>query len=467
MKHLLLLTLLILGFGIAPWAFSAESAPSVVIRISDGRITATDANGKRVADDAAGKDDAALLQAVIDGSGRGRKITLGSGRYVLQRPLLVDRACVVEGEGRETVLVPPKDDFALRIMKTASSPVRAELEQPGDDGHVKRLEAQLYPVTVRDLCIDGGGHGRGVFVEAVFNLTLQRLHILRTEDGAGLHLGGFVMECVFDDVVVHSCGNLTKKEAAVVIASQPAGDGDASNNIRFRALEVIFPRWNAVHIGAGGGAMTPRLLFFQQCFFHGQLPFEKLPPCDLIHVERCEGSRGVVNFTDCRLTNSHEEHSLLRVTEARLNVTGSVLGGGHGRSAIRIEEKGNVVVQSCTFHDAARIGREFAVEATGGRVTFASNTIDSEKDNRLLLTAVRSAIITGNQFTLATEHPTIHLADDGAKGCANVVIANNTFTEPRAKSAIQRDAQSTGHIKIHGNVFTGTYDKQAVIEPNK
>jgi hypothetical protein len=61
MNHLLILMPLILGFGIAPWAFSAENAPSVVIRISDGRITATDANGRRVTGDAAGKDDAALL----------------------------------------------------------------------------------------------------------------------------------------------------------------------------------------------------------------------------------------------------------------------------------------------------------------------------------------------------------------------------------------------------------------------
>ncbi len=464
MKNTVGIALLLSAIWTGSSGFGAESAPSVVIRIRDGRITATDANSKRVADDVAGRDDAAVLQAVIDGSGRGRKITLGSGRYVLERPLLLDRACVVEGEGRETILVPPKNDFALRIMKTANSPLRSELEQPGDDGHVKRLEGHLYPVTVRDLCIDGDGRGRGVFVEAVFNLTLQRLHILRTEDGAGLHLGGFVMECVFDDVVVHSCGNLAKKEAAVVIASQPAGD--ASNNIRFRALEVIFPRWQAVHIGAGGGAMTPRLLFFQQCFFHGQLPFAKLPPCDLIHVTRSEGRRGVVTFTDCRITNVHPEHALVRVGDARVTLSGCVLGGGPGRAAIRCEPSGKLIVRGNTFHDdSPKIFREFALEAEGGEISFNGNVVDSARGNRISLTAVRSAIVTDNRFAIESDHATVLLADRGAEGCRNVVIANNSFSEPRVKCAIECGPHSTERLEIHGNIYGGTYARGAVIRP--
>ena len=444
---------------------SEPSGPSsVCVRISEGRITATDAHGERVADDAAGRDDAAVIQSVIDASGRGRRISLGVGRYVLKRPLIVDRACLVAGEGRETVLVPPANDFAVRIVKTESSPVRSELAGPDAAEHLLRLEGHLYPVKLSDLCIDGDGQGKGVYLERVFNATLASVFILRTGDGAGLCVGPFAMECVFDDVVVHSCGSREKKEAAVIISSQESGD--PGNNTRFRALEVIFPRWSAVHIGAGEGRRAPRLIFFQQCFFHGTLPFEELPPCDLIHVERCEGARGVVNFTDCRLTNSHDDYSLLRVSDARVTVTGCVLGGGHGRSAIRVEEKGRLIARGNAFQDNAIMSREFALEASGGQVIFSGNSIESEKDNRLLLTAVGSAVITGNQFALDTDHPTIHLADDSdGKGCTNVVIANNSFTETQAKCAIQCDPKSTDRTEIDGNVFGGTYLETPVVRP--
>ena len=107
------------------------------------------------------------------------------------------------------------------------------------------------------------------------------------------------------------------------------------------------------------------------------------------------------------------------------------------------------------------MSREFALEASGGQVIFSGNSIESEKDNRLLLTATRSAVITGNQFTLATDHPTIHLADNAdGKGCANVVIANNSFTETRAKCTIQRDPKCTDRIEIDGNVYGGDVFKR-------
>ena len=460
------IAVIIAVYGMTWNVFAAEpSGPfSVCVLISEGRITATDANGERVADEVAGRDDAAVLQAILDAGGRGRKITLGAGRYVLKRPLIIDRACIVEGEGRETVLVPPANDFAVRIVKTENSPVRSELAGPDAAEHVLRLEGHLYPVKLSDLCIDGDGQGKGVYLERVFNSTLASMFILRTGDGAGLCVGPFAMECVFDNVVVHSCGSAEIKEAAVIISSQESGD--PGNNTRFRALEVIFPRWSAVHIGAGEGRRTPRLIFFQQCFFHGTLPFEELPPCDLIHVERCEGARGVVNFTDCRLTNSHDDYSLLRVTDARVSVTGCVLGGGYGRSAIRVEEQGRLIARGNAFQDNTIMSREFALEANGGQVIFSNNSIESEKDNRLLLTATRSAVITGNQFTLDTDHPTIHLADNAdGKGCANVVIANNSFTETQADCAILQDAKSTTNTEICGNVFGGTYLKTPFIRP--
>lgn len=443
-------------------AFAAE--PAVTVRITGGRVVATDAHGAKLADKASGADDAAVIQAVIDASGRGRKITLGTGRYILKHPLVLDRAVIFEGEGRETVLVPPPDDYAIRIIKTQNSPVRSELEGPEAPELVLRLEGHLYPVLVRDLCIDGEGRGRGLYLERVFNATAQSLFITRTGAGAGLCVGPFAMECVFDNVVLHSCGNAGKKEASVVIAAQE--EGDPGNNTRFRALEVIFSRWNSVHIGAGAGRRTPRLIFFQQCFFHGKLPFEELPPCDLIHVERCEGNRGVVNFTDCRLTNAHEDHSLLRVTEARVNVTACVLGGGHGRSAIRIEDKANVVVRGCAFQDNALMGREFAVEATGGRLIFSGNTIDAEREHRIALTSVRDAIITDNQFTLTGDNPTIRLAAEASgKPCGPVVIANNAFAETRAKCAIEHPPAPPGTLVIENNVFRGAYQQKAIVQP--
>jgi hypothetical protein len=198
--------------------------PAGAVRITAGRIIATDAHGTKLADEASGTDDAAVIQAVIDASGRGRKTTLGTGRYVLKRPLILDRAVILEGEGRETVLVPSAGDYAIRIVKTENSPIRSELEGPEAPELVLRLEGHLYPVLVRDLCIDGEGRGRGLYLERVFNATVQNLFITHTGDGAGLCVGPFGMECVFDNVVLHTCGNAENKEASVVIAAQEEGD---------------------------------------------------------------------------------------------------------------------------------------------------------------------------------------------------------------------------------------------------
>lgn len=454
----------LLWVGAAALASEPVSAPAVVIRLAESRITATDTTGRRVADAAAGRDDGAVLQAVIDASGRGSKVTLSAGRYVLTRPLRVDRSCLIEGEGRGTVLVPPSGDFAIRVVKTEASPMRSELSRPEDGQHTLSLESHLYHVTLRDLCVDGEGQGKGIFFERVFDATLQRVFIMRTGDGAGLFLGGFVMEAVFDDVVVHGCGNFERKEAAIVVAAQASGD--ASNNLRFRAVEVIFPRYNAVMIGAGEGTKTPRLVFFQQCFFHGQLPFEKLPACDLIHIARSEGRRGVVTFTDCRITNVHPEHALVRVGDARVTLSGCVLGGGPGRAAIRCEPSGKLIARGNTFHDdSPKIFREFALEADGGEISFNGNVVDSARGNRISLTAVRSAIVTDNRFAIESDHPTVRLADRGAEGCRNVVIANNSFMEPRVKCAIECGPHSTERIEIHGNIYGGTYARGAVIRP--
>lgn len=441
------------------WAVGGQAiaATSVVIRIADERINATDASGEILVDQAAGEDDAGAIQSVIDASGRGGKIVLGVGHYVLDRSVVVDRSLIIEGEGRETVLVPPSDEYALRIVKTENSPIRSELEGPNKPDLLKRLEGHLYPVLVRDLSIDGDGQGKGIYLERVFNATVENVFICRTEDGAGLRVGPFAMECVFDNVVVHTCGSFEKKEAAVIISTQT--EGDPGNNTRFRALEVIFPRWHAVHIGAGEGTRTPRLIFFQQCFFHGRLPFDELPPCDLIYVERCEGTRGVVNFTDCRITNTHDDYALLRVGEARVTVTGCVFGGGDARSAILVEEKGRVVAQGNAIQDTANSSKrplEFAVETRGGQVTFTGNTVESEGGARLLLQGVKSAVITGNQFSPTPGQPTIHLAD-GPEGEASrkVVITSNVFAESRAESAIRRDSRRGRDIVIENNIFGG------------
>ena len=66
---------------------------------------------------------AAAIQKAVDLCAKGGEARIAAGRYPLERSIVADYPCTISGEGRGTILTPPPGDYALRMMRTARSPV--------------------------------------------------------------------------------------------------------------------------------------------------------------------------------------------------------------------------------------------------------------------------------------------------------------------------------------------------------
>ena len=138
----------------------SPDAFSIIITLKKQRIIAFSDEKKIISEGVAGKDDAVVFQQAIDSLGKkGGSIRIKRGRYRLSESVIIDYPVSVTGEGQGTIIVPPQDDYAFRVITTKRSPVRPNSGKlpggrPGDD--------TLSGVTMELLTIDGEGAGKGI-----------------------------------------------------------------------------------------------------------------------------------------------------------------------------------------------------------------------------------------------------------------------------------------------------------------
>ena len=367
-----------------------------------GAVVLRDGEGKVISQRGAGVDDAGVIQAGAElCREKGGELRILAGRYDLKKSIVLDFPCTVSGEGRGTVLIPPANEYAIRIVKTDRSPTindwvwgpeRPVIPQGWIDGI-----ARLYGIYVSSLAIVGDGRGKGIYLNYVTECICEDLAIHTTGDGAAIYVDETVMESEFRSVVCYGCGSEKNKEAALVVASQDTGD--CNNNLQFTRVHVLLPNYVGVQIGTDK-KYPPRLIFFSDSFFHG---WGKIPswreegkrevPYDLFVVHAGDGDRSIV-ITSSRFTNSGSEKAELRVEKGSVLVSDCVLGGGVGRSVIVAEPGSEVAIRGNKFEKVT--DWKWALEARGANVIFAENFLGA--GGRLNLKDMAGAVVMGNRF---------------------------------------------------------------------
>ena len=429
-----------------------EQHSSIHVTKTENEVTATSRDGRSIASGVSGTDDASVLQAAVDALGTGGEVFVAKGRYVLDRPVVVTCSATVSGEGRNTILVPPRADFAIRVTYTETCAfVRPDvIDVPGE-------VRTLIGVVLRDFTIDGERHGKGIYLYRIKLSTLERLWILNTYDGAGLYVH-FVCESSFRNLRMEMNGNGSNGEAALVISRD---DDQGSDNLTFDTVEVTFPLSTGIDIGWGDGKNPPRLIFFKNCQFHGLLPMPEVKPFDMLLVRDTADDRGIV-VESSRLTHCGEHRALVHVVRGEAKILNNVVGKGHAACLVEGEKEAKLDVRGNTFLDVSnpRGEEKPCVHATGSHLIFCNNTVTGQGGG-LRLTAVRSAIVTGNRFENEVAGSAVHILGDGERSSENAIVSDNVFAGA-AGEAIQIEPRSTGAIEVHGNVFAGRYGNQPI-----
>ena len=364
------------------------------------KVVLRDAMGNIVAQKHEGDDDAGLIQQAVDSCRKdGGEVRLLAGKYDLKKSIILDFPCTLSGEGRGTVLVPPPNDYALRLMRTDRTPSLIYIWGPQKVSKemVTVANTFLLGVKVNSLAIIGYDHGKGIFLSHIGESILTDLWIHATPDGAAIYADYSVLESYFTNIYCVRNGNVKNREGTIVIRSQD--DGDANNNLHFTNVHVIYPNYTGLEIGSEDKKCNPRLLFFTECFFHGTLPIENASPYDLIHVKATLLELGI-SISGSRITHTGKDNALVHVENGAVDVTNCIIGGGTGKTIIKADQGAKISVTGNTFqnlYDPKWNKQESAcLDATGADIIFAQNKIDPKC--WITLKDPVSAIVTANRF---------------------------------------------------------------------
>ncbi len=443
---------------------------TAVVYIDGETVVAEDDRGAVIAKGSAGADAADVIQAAIDAAHPAGQIKIRRGLYRLDKSVVLYNSGMLCGEGRGTVLVPPADDYALKVMTTDQT----EIYRPfhGDPG-------PLYAAIVRDLTIDGesiGSRGKGIFMDTFWCSSFENLWIQNTDNALYLH---HVRESDFTNIYLISNGSVELKEPSVVLIGE-------NNNIHFRNLSVVYPNYIGMDLigKTDEGIDVPRLVYLTQSFFHGRLAApDELPreydgkmekdfgrtiaaPFDLIRLTDLgahrHGCLADVVIRDSRITVAGPGAASVNCINSPLTVANCVMTATEGECVIRASKKSRVTVTGNTIHCGSETGSRYSLQVVDAEVIFKDNVLNGINLN-IALAPASNSIIANNRFTLENGEPTIWVGDDGETGSANIEISGNIFTEKRAKSAVEVSPLAAENIRVHDNIFSGNYDGEACI----
>jgi len=441
---------------------------SAAVFLDGDGIIAQDSPGGVIARGEAGTDDARVVQAAIDHVHPGGQVKLSRGRYRFSEPVVIYNSSTVCGEGRATVIVPPAEEYAFKVMTTRQT----EIYRPfhGDPG-------PLYAVIVRDLTIDGeasGSKGKGISMDTFWCSSFENLWIQNTGNALRLR---HVRESDFTNIYLIANGDAEAKEASVIMVEE-------NDNLHFRGLAVVYPNYIGMElIGQRDSRQIPRLVYITQSFFHGWLRTpERLDltgqqtgpwhgtgptvasPYDLIRISDLDAHRhgclADVVIRDSRITVAGPDHASVNVVNSPLTIANCVITATEGKCVIRASDKARVTVTGNTFHCGSEIGSKYALLVEDAEVIFKDNVLNGNNLN-VRLAPAHNSVIVNNRFTTEHDGPTVWLGDDGEAGCENLEVSGNIFTEVRAKRAVEVSSRSTRNIQVHDNICEGNYTESA------
>ncbi len=408
---------------VQPTADPPRGFTAVVSHRGD-RVTLSDSDGRLVTELRAGEDDSRLIQQGIELCRHGGELRMMAGQYDLKTPLVLDFPCTLSGDGRGTVLVPPPNDYAIRIVKTDRSPtINDWVWGPERDSIpqdlIKVCGERLYGVYVRSLAIVGHGRGKGIYLAGVTECICAELAIHSTYDGAAIYADRTVMESEFRSIVCYGNGSIENREATIVVASQD--DGDSNNNLQFTRVHVLLPNYIGVQIGTDKSC-PPRLIFFTQSFFHGWLPFERTAPYDLFVVHHADPERSIA-ISASRFTNTGRKNAMLHVEKGAVDLTDSVLGGGTGETIVLADPGTSISVRGNRFHDV--VDGQWVLSANGADVVFVHNILGPQ--GRIQLQDARTAVIVANRFSRPQPEAIVLVPPQPVEGEHQIQTSANVF----------------------------------------
>lgn len=430
----------------SPGATSEITKPlgfTAVVAHQENNIVLRNAAGQIVAEKKAGDDDAGIIQQAVDSCRNGGgEVRIMAGKYDLKKSIILDFPCTLSGEGRGTVLIPPPNDYAIRLVKSERSPSLLYIWGP------QKVESKLLVdaantfvmgIKVQSLAIIGFDHGKGIHLSHIAECMLNDLWIHTTPDGAALYADYSVLESYFSNIYCVRNGNVKNREGTIVIRSQD--DGDANNNLHFSNIHVIYPNYTGLEIGSEKKT-PPRLIFFTQSFFHGTLPIENASPYDLIRVHATDPERGIA-ISASRITHTGKDHALVHVENGMVDITDCVVGGGTGKAIIMADPGTKVSIRGNTFEGVRNLAwipiEVPCLDATRADITFTQNKIDPKC--RLNLNDPVSAIVTANRFGRPEKEAIVCSPKRWFGGKKHIQIFGNVFVPTPETKPWRPDAE--------------------------
>lgn len=441
---------------------------SAIIGLNNDQIFAVARGGKAISSGKAGRDDAKVFQDSIDYlAPSGGEIRITRGRYKFTKTVLIDIPVTLTGEGQNTVIVPPPDDYVFNITTTERSPLRPNSDllidgTPGDN--------TLHGVTIQMLTIDGEKAGKGLFMKRLFDCIFQNLWIQDIHRGSALHLDWWVCESNFINIHLNSTGCKETRAASIHL------DNRTINNLHFNRVFTIFPESRGLQVNGG------TIIYFNDCMWHGHFPFDSIKnkrllpgewPTDfstanismnteeLIYVKEIGYDKGLI-ISRPRITNNHPDYCHVVVEKGEVAILDGIIGGGAGAEAmIRAESKARMRITGNHFEGFPNFTPQ-VFQSNGAEAVFRDNVIEG-RNKSIVLSAAQRTIIAGNRFSNSTTGASLRLLDKGNIGCNHVIVTENIFQEPVAKAAIQTGPLSKQGTIIRDNFFTGNYEDQPEI----
>ncbi len=411
---------------------------SAVVYIENGTVLAEDRYGNIINQEKAGKADADIIQSAIDLAVPAGHLVITKGIYRLNKSLLVHSNIKISGEGRATILVPPVDDFAIRIEKRNENiyprPYHSEAGNP------------MYGLIIRDITIDGERDnlphsGKGLYCKVFWSSSFENIWIQNT--GLGIHVDN-TRESVFSKIYLINNGDEKKKEPGILV--------DGNNNLHFRSLYIIYPNYIGMEIKS-------KLVFISQAMFHGWLEPHNEPAKypliqvkDLNNFKEGEGRfKSDVVIENSRITVGGEGSCAVNIINSPVTLRQCVATAGVGNTVVRVSDNARVNITDNSFYSFLPLpSGKYVLHAEDSEVIFKNNIV-SCYNLQLCLKAVRNSIIADNRFDSVSENSNIYIGDNNNQGSRCIQVKGNIFRQGKLENAVEVSTLSNKNITIYNN----------------
>ena len=403
-------------------------------------VVAMDKWGGIIKKGQAGVDDATVIQAALEAISPAGELRISAGKYILSQPIKIEANLKIVGEGRGTVLVPPSNDYAIRIEKNTSNMIPRPYHKVEND--------PLYAIIIRDLTIDGetdaSTHsGKGIRITRIWSSSFENLWIQNVDHALSLNT---IHESDFSNIYLMNTGNEEEKTPGIYMYH--------ADNIHFDGLYVIYQNYIGLDIHKS------KLIFASNSMFHGWLPRLGGPgKYPLIRLRDLNNNRnpedrlkGDFVLENTRITVGGGQESI-QIDNSPFTLSQCVATSGFAHTLIKATGNSRINVSNNSFYSLKdKPAGTYVVDAEDSEVYFKNNTLGG-KNLSLKLSGIRNSIISDNRFDVEVTGPSILLDKSPLSISKSVQVKGNFFKSNTLKEAIQQLPGSGKNISIQNNML--------------